>query len=71
MSDNLGAQKLRALGLSQGKIAERVGTKPSVVSRWVRGDRKPGLALRVEIARVWPAIKILDFDEPARPEVSA
>lgn len=46
---NEGAARLRELFPDRGaseRIAEKLGTSPSVANRWIRGERKPGPVLR-------------------------
>ncbi|MGQ0850001.1 MAG: helix-turn-helix domain-containing protein [Actinomycetota bacterium] len=38
-------------GLSQARLAERIGTKQSVVSRWERGEDEPRLSTLVRLMR--------------------
>lgn len=40
----------RALGLTQGELAEAVGVSPSTVGMWERGLRLPGTKAAVRLA---------------------
>lgn len=42
---------MKAKGWSQGDLAERLETSPSVVNRWLHGDQKPSrrFAKRIEL----------------------
>ena len=41
------------LGKSQKAVAERLGVSPSLVSKWEKGERKPGVVQIWELARVF------------------
>ncbi len=50
---NEGARELQALGLKQAEVAAAVGTTQSVVSRWERGEKKPGTPYRVKLQEIY------------------
>lgn len=43
--------RLEKLEWSQNDLAHAIGVAPSVVSRWVRGDRAPSLEMAFRIER--------------------
>ncbi len=55
----------RTLGLTQGDVAEAVGTRPVMVGRWERGEARPTLDEVIRLAEV------LDLDPGAAAEWSA
>jgi transcriptional regulator with XRE-family HTH domain len=42
----------KAMGLSQYEVADLLGVKQGVVSRWERGDRAPALDSALKILKV-------------------
>lgn len=61
MDDLIAAMKAKRelLGLSQRKLAERLGISWSIVAGWERGERRPGRLSRLRIDR-W----LQDSDKP-------